>query len=696
MPTVSSNEALVVWKQEKLSPRFSLDFGQGQTEVEGDFWPVLREVFEENHTMLDTACEAAVAGPIRFDLNSRHGGAMRLPHLAELKNLTQMLGTRAVLELHDGHKDAAWTNLLASTRLITAWDPEPTEVSHGVRFACAPLAYNAVWQALQAGGWADDRLALLQHEWGSVDFFRGLPETEAFARASAVDQCQRERQKPPPPSLFLREMRRSPRNAWYGLVEHWRRIRYRHHGSYEDECALLLYYRDRELQVRRAVQSPTWMGMRALPGVTNMVPFRSKYSSRVQSLLNRRQMQLAMIGRGQGLLGRAAEAEAQRRLLITAIALERYRGRHGGYPKTLHELVPELLQSPPVDFMDGKPLRYRLTDDGHFVLYSVGLDCVDNGGDMRGPIAHGMPYNALATRFGSQLATDLVWPRPASAAEAELQHQAEKQAEAEQSDLAEEKEADFQWRRTARRQAKVETILNTPPQPMTNEPAYRGRSLCEVLRNEPGSGTNKFTLAEMLTLKQIVTGAEPEVATFELPVNYDVLTNLGSLALYIDPIEDDDSDVGCNVGQLECKRATNGNCLLVWNTIYEAPGKHVLQAGLLRNEPAKPDEDISGPLAPFVVTNLCQFSLSSAYFQPEMGATFRARLVELVGTYHIELKSPAGERLKTITGSTSNGQIKVHWDLKDDHGQPCTSESYDSVFHLALPDSGRSQTFKGP
>jgi hypothetical protein len=427
-----------------------------------------------------------------------------------------------------------------------------------------------------------------------------------------------------------------------------------------------------------------------------MVRFQSKYRSRVQALLNMRQLSMAFAGRGQGLLGRAAEAEARRRLLITAIALERYRGRHGGYPKTLEELVPELLQSPPVDFMDGKPLRYRLTDDGHFVLYSVGLDCVDNSGNMRGPTAHGMPYNALAARFGSQQGTDLVWPRPASAAEAELQHQAEKQTEAEQSDLAEEREADFQWRRTARRQAKVETILRTPPQPMSTEPAYRGRPLWELLRNEAASGTNKFTLAEMLTLKQIATGAEPEVATFELPVNYDVLTNLGSLALYIDPMKDDDSDVGCNAGQLECKRATNGNCLLVWNTIYEAPGKHALQAGLLRNESARPDEDISGPLASFVVTNLCQFSLSSAYFQPEMGATFRAQLPELVGTYRIELKSPAGERLKTITGSTSNGLLKVRWDLTDDHGRPCTNESYDSVFHLALPDSGRSQTLKGP
>jgi hypothetical protein len=33
-----------------------------------------------------------------------------------------------------------------------------------VQFVCTTLAYDATWQALQADGWADDRLALLQHE----------------------------------------------------------------------------------------------------------------------------------------------------------------------------------------------------------------------------------------------------------------------------------------------------------------------------------------------------------------------------------------------------------------------------------------------------------------------------------------------------------------------------------------------------
>jgi hypothetical protein len=136
----------------------------------------------------------------------------------------------------------------------------------------------------------------------------------------------------------------------------------------------------------------------------------------------------------------------------------------------------------------------------------------------------------------------------------------------------------------------------------------------------------------------------------------------------------------------------------LWNTIYESPGSHALQAGLLLEHAPQGslDQDINGPVTTFVVSNLCQFSVGSAYFKPEFGATLRARLPEANGRYRAEMKLPSGEVLKTLSGSTSNGVIKVYWDLIDEHGKLCTNQSYESLFHIILPDSGRSQTLKGP
>jgi hypothetical protein len=66
---------------------------------------------------------------------------------------------------------------------------------------------------------------------------------------------------------------------------------------------------------------------------------------------------------------------------VTAIALKRYQLRHGNYPTDLSMLVPEFLSTVPRDPVDGKLLRYRLNPDGTFLLYSVGEDGKDDGGD---------------------------------------------------------------------------------------------------------------------------------------------------------------------------------------------------------------------------------------------------------------------------------------------------------------------------
>ena len=218
---------------------------------------------------------------------------------------------------------------------------------------------------------------------------------------------------------------RSPSMAWGELTAHFRESRYRNYGIYEAEKTLLLYFRDRELAFRQASAGASWSAIRLIAGATNAAP--SSQRSGILIAMIPTGMGSGFQREGSGLLGRMAEAEARRRLVVTAIALERYRVRHGAFPQSLAQLVPQFLEQPPIDFMDGKALRYSRTSDGHFVLYSVGLDCVDQGGDMRSK------YQAVPP-FMMQQEADLVWPRPASDAETEAErmavHIARKRAEA--------------------------------------------------------------------------------------------------------------------------------------------------------------------------------------------------------------------------------------------------------------------------
>jgi hypothetical protein len=102
---------------------------------------------------------------------------------------------------------------------------------------------------------------------------------------------------------------------------------------------------------------------------------------------------------------RAAHVETERQMTLAAIALKRYQLRHGRLPTSLDALVPQFLPAAPYDPMSGKSLCYRLKPDGSFLLYSVGEDGKDDGGD---------PKPAGGNRYGLWGGRDAVWPMAAS------------------------------------------------------------------------------------------------------------------------------------------------------------------------------------------------------------------------------------------------------------------------------------------
>jgi hypothetical protein len=697
--SIGTNAALVVWRQAKLpfafvtvpAPWNEPELGDS---IDVDLWPTLRDMLGERRAELDAACQAALSGPIRFDLDASRGSGMLLRHVATLRKLAQTLGTRLVLDLHDQNYDAAWTNLLAVTRLVTAWDPEPSEISHSVRFSCAALAYRAAWQALRTNVWVDGRLARLQDEWQSADFFRNLPETQAFDRACNADLCQRERRRPMGFHLPVDYVIHSTRSAWSYIKDYGRRLQYHEHGSYEDEKALLLYYRDRELEFRQAVQAPTWAKMRGLPGVTNVVLFQSRFPSALQSMMNTTRLSRRVIGGVPGILAQAAEAETRRRLVVAAVAVERYRLRHGSYPETLSKLVPEFLSAPPTDFMDSQPLRSYIAGEGDFVLYSIGLDCIDDKGKMRPHTPWPATFPGFG-RYGVARDADLVWPRAASPVEILAQQEEDRQARAAQQRQATLEQDERERSVEALRRETVEELLTLKPPPRTVEPTWQGRPLRKVLHNNQAK--SNLTLDELLTARQIITGQEPDLATFEVPVSYDTVTHIGQLCLLVDA---QPADLSTTDGEdlPACTRATNGHCLLVWNTGSDAPGSHALQVQLLYSEGkgrARRSTEVKGPVVSFLSTNLCQF-IPDRCELTSRGLVLYARLSESNGNYAVELKSLGGAPLKTFTGTTSNGVIEIRWDLIDQRGHKYTNDSVDSVFHVTLPASGRSQTQRGP
>ena len=57
-----------------------------------------------------------------------------------------------------------------------------------------------------------------------------------------------------------------------------------------------------------------------------------------------------------------------------ACALECFRIARGKYPETLDVLAPQFIKEVPHDIIGGHPLKYRRTEDGNILLYSVGSE----------------------------------------------------------------------------------------------------------------------------------------------------------------------------------------------------------------------------------------------------------------------------------------------------------------------------------
>lgn len=291
----------------------------------------------------------------------------------EMRTTAQWLAAANTHYLHVREPNQAFTNLTALFHL-TAWhDEDYTLINQMIRVAIGGLALHSSWAALQAPGLTEPQLASLQAQLQSNSVLPGLARTFEFERAS-VDQA----------FVNIRSGRETFSTVWgSGVPTGWSRaadqvsaVAWRTLLSEADE---LFYLRNSQGQVE---------AQRKL--------HRLRDWSAVQADFAANRAELAVLDTWRGnllLLSRMAipnlhktiqnvvRYETRRELTIAAIALERHRRKHGSHPVALNELVPEFFTAVPVDWMDGKPLRYRAAPDGTYTLWSVGEDFKDDDGD---------------------------------------------------------------------------------------------------------------------------------------------------------------------------------------------------------------------------------------------------------------------------------------------------------------------------
>ncbi len=328
-----------------------------------------------------------------------------IPYLGHIRRPGQALHTAIINDLHRGDLNAALESLEALQGCARIYAEEPTLVNYMVRVALIGLASDACWDALQEDGWTEPQLARLQKACQSNVLFPQMPKVlaaERLVRLHSMDwfashsyQTWIDRFADIHKAFGSKAPELNTAN-WTGQ---WRQWIFHPVWSYawraQDKLDYLKYSQQDLAIVREAVQRSSWVYLQEQQTTLRNNYRRPPADWRFYRSLPLHNLMSEIVG---GKLVKhpecpypnfsrawfaAAKNLTQHETVNTVIALKRYQLREGKMPKDLGALVPEYLAALPRDLIDGQPLRYRLNADGSFVLYSVGEDAHDDGGDSR-------------------------------------------------------------------------------------------------------------------------------------------------------------------------------------------------------------------------------------------------------------------------------------------------------------------------
>jgi len=333
------------------------------------------------------AVEAASHRPkARFNTDYEAGYKMNLPHIAVLLKLGKLLRVKAMAELAAGQTDAACRDVYLMLRVAMALGSEPLLISFWSRCAIIGLSIQPVWEGLADHRWNMKQLELLQQDYVAIDLIKHMELAMHGERCYLFWLTQQLLDKPgilgelESDRPYVRHLAPFFSKGWIYLNGFNADSFYEHYlqpcvnsrtGRIDPVCVAL------SETVAKSKREPSPFPFHLLEDVF------SGFSD----------------------ICRAGRSQSIAQCATSACALERYRLARGRYPDKLDELVPQYLAAVPRDVIDGQPLRYRREGADRFVLYSIGWNMKDDGGE----VAWKKTYSASDTPRPDDKAGDWVW-----------------------------------------------------------------------------------------------------------------------------------------------------------------------------------------------------------------------------------------------------------------------------------------------
>jgi hypothetical protein len=287
-----------------------------------------------------------------------------LPYLATLKRCAQFLQLRILAELDNGQNQQALDDLKLLLGVTDSVRNQPFLISLLVRMAILHMTLQPVYEGLAQHRWSDEQLAELETELANEDFLADYEFVMRGERAFAIASFENQR--------HTREIIMPLENG----------------GSVTNRIILMpeAYFYQNELafaQMHKLFISPlvdltnrvvTPAALRQTQAAVEALKKHCFWPYKAQAV-----MVIPAISAG---VTKIAGIQSQVDLARVSCALERYRLTNGEYPESLDILSPKFIAQLPHDIINGQPLHYRRTDDGQFILYSVGWNETDDGGEV--------------------------------------------------------------------------------------------------------------------------------------------------------------------------------------------------------------------------------------------------------------------------------------------------------------------------
>lgn len=314
--------------------------------------------------------------PVVYDLENPW--AILLPHLGRIKGICQRLQFKACAELAAGQSDQALQDVRLMHYMADSITNEPLLISYLVRLACLQLSTQPVWEGLADHRWTDAQLQELQARFAKINTFADMklpiegerafgamtPQLVQKKGLGLLDDLTKYDPNISSPS-FINFIGRLVPNGWY-------------------EMEMLNYCTLFEMQLtdvtdaasKRVYPAKATAASRELERIIG----GGRLGRSLSGILNHRVIAGLMLPALGNVSKKAANGQVAMDHAMLACALERHRLVHREFPANLDALVPQFISEVPHDVITGEPYKYRRTDDGKFILSSVGWDEADDNG----------------------------------------------------------------------------------------------------------------------------------------------------------------------------------------------------------------------------------------------------------------------------------------------------------------------------